>query len=307
MTVDRRPARIQLSQSPIDQASTPFARSERIRTSEDVRAAINPYDAEYHRLLRHILEFGSSSGDRTGTGTKKEFGYQMRFDLSKGNIPLITTKNTWWNGIEKELLWFLQGGTNIKFLKDNKVNIWNEWADENGELGPVYGAQWVAWQGDAGPINQIQQVQQSIHENPNSRRHIVSAWNVAKIDQMALPPCHLLFQFQVSDDKLNCQLYQRSGDVFLGVPFNIASYSLLTVMMAQTTGLKPGTFVHTLGDVHVYNNHREQVNTQLSRPSFSPPQIEMDRSVTDIFDFRSEHYRVVNYQHHPTIPAPIAV
>ena len=262
---------------------------------------------QYLDLLRHIQDNGTNKEDRTGTGTLSYFGHQMRFDLSDG-FPITTTKKTHLKSIIHELLWFLSGDTNVKYLKENGVRIWNEWADENGDLGPVYGYQWRHWRKpDGSEIDQIAQIVEDIKTNPDSRRHIVSAWNVADLDDMALPPCHSFFQFYVADGKLSLQLYQRSADVFLGVPFNIASYSLLLLMMAQVTGLKPGTFVHTLGDVHIYKNHMDQVALQLQREPFPLPTMRLNPEVTDIFDFKYEDFTLENYQCHDKISAPIAV
>ncbi len=262
---------------------------------------------QYHDLLKHILEHGSEKTDRTGTGTISCFGYQMRFDLQKG-FPLVTTKKLHLKSIIHELLWFLQGDTNTKYLVDNGVSIWNEWADENGDLGPVYGKQWRSWQGaDGKTYDQIKDVLNQIKTNPDSRRMIVSAWNVAELSEMALMPCHSLFQFYVADGRLSCQLYQRSADVFLGVPFNIASYALLTLMMAQVTGLEPGDFVHSFGDVHIYSNHMEQVKLQLSREPFPLPQMKLNPQVKDLFAFKFEDFSLENYQCHPAIKAPVAV
>lgn len=261
----------------------------------------------YLDLLRHIKTHGTIKGDRTGTGTISTFGYQMRFDLSQG-FPLLTTKKLHLRSIIYELLWFLQGETNIQYLHDHKVTIWDEWADANGELGPIYGYQWRSWPTpDGGHIDQITQLIDQIRNNPNSRRLIVSAWNVAEIDKMALPPCHSLFQFYVADGKLSCQLYQRSADVFLGVPFNIASYALLTMMIAQVTGLTPGDFVHTLGDAHIYLNHQEQVEEQLSRTPRPLPTMKLNPEVKSIFDFQYEDFTLEGYDPYPTIKAPIAV
>lgn len=261
----------------------------------------------YLDLLRHIKTHGTIKGDRTGTGTISTFGYQMRFDLSQG-FPLLTTKKLHLRSIIYELLWFLRGETNIQYLHDHKVTIWDEWADANGELGPIYGYQWRSWPTpDGGHIDQITQLIDQIRNNPNSRRLIVSAWNVAEIDKMALPPCHSLFQFYVADGKLSCQLYQRSADVFLGVPFNIASYSLLTMMIAQVTGLTPGDFVHTLGDAHIYLNHQEQVEEQLSRTPRPLPTMKLNPEVKSIFDFQYEDFTLEGYDPYPTIKAPIAV
>lgn len=262
---------------------------------------------QYHDLLRHILEKGTDKTDRTGTGTRSVFGYQMRFDLAEG-FPLVTTKKVHLKSIIYELLWFLKGQTNIAYLKENGVSIWDEWADENGELGPVYGKQWRSWEGKDGKvIDQITDLLQQLKNNPDSRRMIVSAWNVAELSQMALMPCHSLFQFYVAGGKLSCQLYQRSADVFLGVPFNIASYALLTHMVAQVAGLAPGDFVHTFGDVHIYNNHIEQVNLQLSRTPYPLPQLKLNPAVNNLFDFRFEDIEILNYQCHPGIKAPVAV
>lgn len=261
----------------------------------------------YHDLLRHILEKGTQKTDRTGTGTISVFGYQMRFDLSEG-FPLVTTKKVHVKSIIHELLWFLKGETNIAYLKENGVSIWDEWADEHGELGPVYGKQWRSWEGTGGiVVDQVKDLIDQIKKNPDSRRLIISAWNVADLPKMALMPCHTLFQFYVADGKLSCQLYQRSADVFLGVPFNIASYALLTMMIAQVCDLKPGDFVHTFGDVHIYNNHIEQVNLQLSRTPFPLPVMKMNADVKDIFGFSFSDFTLENYQSHPAIKAPVAV
>jgi len=261
----------------------------------------------YLDLLRLILARGTPKTDRTGTGTLSIFGHQMRFDLAAG-FPLVTTKKLHLRSIIHELLWFLQGETNIAYLKENKVRIWDEWADENGELGPVYGHQWRSWPtADGGQIDQISQVVDMIRRNPDSRRLIVSAWNVAQIDQMALPPCHLLFQFYVAEGRLSCQLYQRSADVFLGVPFNIASYALLTLMVAQVTGLQPGDFVHTFGDAHLYNNHLEQAHLQLTREPRPLPTMKLNPAVKSIFAFKFEDFQLENYDPHPRIAAPVAV
>src|ERR1700760_72741 len=256
---------------------------------------------QYLDLMKHVLENGTQKHDRTGTGTLSVFGYQMRFNLQDG-FPLVTTKKLHLKSIIYELIWFLKGETNIKYLKDNGVRIWDEWADENGDLGPVYGSQWRSWpKPDGGHIDQIAQVINQIKTNPDSRRIIVSAWNVAEVNQMALPPCHMMFQFYVADGKLSCQLYQRSADIFLGVPFNIASYALLTMMIAQVCGLPPGEFVHTLGDAHLYLNHLDQAREQLSRKPFSLPIMRINPDVTDIFDFEYEHFRLENYDPHPRI------
>ncbi len=261
----------------------------------------------YLELLQHILDRGTPKTDRTGTGTLSIFGHQLRFDLAAG-FPLVTTKKLHLRSIIHELLWFLKGETNIAYLKENKVRIWDEWADENGELGPVYGHQWRSWPtADGGHIDQISQVVEQIRRNPDSRRLIVSAWNVAEIEKMALPPCHLLFQFYVADGKLSCQLYQRSADVFLGVPFNIASYALLTMMVAQVTGLTPGEFVHTFGDAHLYSNHLEQTRLQLSREPRALPTMKLNPDVRSILDFKFEDFKLENYEPHPHIAAPVAV
>jgi thymidylate synthase len=262
---------------------------------------------QYQQLLQHILDNGVSKTDRTGTGTISCFGYQMRFDLSKG-FPLVTTKKLHLKSIIYELLWFLNGDTNIKYLNDNGVRIWNEWADENGNLGPVYGKQWRSWQGaDGKVIDQISDVITQLKTTPDSRRMIVSAWNVAELPEMALMPCHSLFQFYVAEGKLSCQLYQRSADVFLGVPFNIASYSLLTMMIAQVCDLECGDFVHTFGDVHLYNNHIEQAKLQLSRTPYPLPTMKINPAVKDIFSFSFEDFTLENYQFYPHIKAEVAV
>lgn len=262
---------------------------------------------QYHDLMRLVLEKGVKKEDRTGTGTISVFGHQMRFDLAAG-FPLLTTKKLHTKSIIHELLWFLSGDTNIKYLKENGVRIWDEWADENGDLGPVYGHQWRSWPApDGRTIDQISNLVHQIKTNPDSRRLIVSAWNVAEIPKMALPPCHCLFQFYVAEGKLSCQLYQRSADIFLGVPFNIASYALLTMMLAQVTGLKVGDFVHTLGDAHLYSNHLEQVQLQLSRDEFPLPEMHLNPHVTNIFNFKFEDFELIGYQSHDTIKAPIAV
>jgi len=267
----------------------------------------------YLNLLQHILENGTHKTDRTGTGTQSCFGYQMRFDLQKG-FPLVTTKKVHLKSIIHELLWFLKGETNIAYLKEHGVKIWDEWADENGELGPVYGKQWRSWSAgssgegkDGKTIDQISDVIEQIKKNPDSRRLIVSAWNVAELPQMALMPCHNMFQFYVADGKLSCQLYQRSADVFLGVPFNIASYAMLTMMIAQVCDLEPGEFIHTFGDVHIYSNHMEQVNLQLSRTPFPLPQMKLNPAIKNIFDFKFEDFTLENYECHPAIKAPVAV
>lgn len=262
---------------------------------------------QYHELLKHILATGVEKQDRTGTGTVSVFGYQMRFDLSEG-FPVLTTKKLHTRSIIHELLWFLKGDTNIAYLNDNNVNIWNEWADEQGNLGPVYGHQWRSWPtADGRHIDQIANLIHQLKNNPDSRRHIVSAWNVGEIENMALPPCHCLFQFYVADGKLSCQLYQRSADVFLGVPFNIASYALLTVMVAQVCDLEPGEFVHTFGDVHLYSNHLEQAKLQLTRDFRPLPVLKVNPKVKDIFDFKFEDFDLLNYDPHPHIKAEVAV
>jgi|TARA_B110000116_G_C16758159_1_gene547010 thymidylate synthase len=262
---------------------------------------------EYLALLDHLLHHGSPKEDRTGTGTRSIFGWQMRFDLAHG-FPLITTKKVHTRSIFHELLWFLRGETNTAYLKENGVSIWDEWADENGELGPVYGSQWRSWKTtDGRTIDQITNLIDGIKNNPDSRRHIVNAWNVGEIENMALPPCHAMFQFYVADNKLSCQLYQRSADVFLGVPFNIASYALLTMMVAQVTGLQLGDFVHTLGDAHLYSNHIEQATEQLSRDIRSLPTIKLNPNITSVFDFTYDDIELVGYTPHPHISAPVAV
>ena len=262
---------------------------------------------QYLNLLETILKEGTVKPDRTGTGTISLFGHQMRFDLSEG-FPVVTTKKLHLKSIIHELLWFLVGDTNIKYLTDNGVRIWNEWADENGDLGHIYGYQWRSWPTpDGGHVDQISNVINSIKNKPDSRRHIVNAWNVGELDKMNLPPCHVLFQFYVADGKLSCQLYQRSADVFLGVPFNIASYALLTLMVAQVTGLQPGDFVHTFGDVHIYSNHLEQVKLQLTREPFPLPQMKINPEIKNIFDFKFEDFELVNYQAHPHIKGEVAV
>lgn len=262
---------------------------------------------QYLDLMRFVKEHGVKKADRTGTGTISVFGYQMRFDLSRG-FPAVTTKQLHFRSIIHELLWFLKGETNTKYLHENNVSIWDEWADENGELGPIYGAQWRAWPApDGRRIDQISQVIEQIKTNPDSRRMIVSAWNVAELENMALPPCHTLFQFYVANGRLSCQLYQRSADIFLGVPFNIASYALLTMMIAQVTGLQPGEFVHTFGDAHLYLNHLEQAELQLSRKPYPLPAMRLNPEVKSIFDFKYEDFELVGYRCHPKIPAPIAV
>ncbi|MBI4945573.1 MAG: thymidylate synthase [Bacteroidetes bacterium] len=262
---------------------------------------------QYHDLMRHVLAHGTKKSDRTGTGTISIFGYQMRFDLAEG-FPLLTTKKVHTKSIIHELLWFLKGDTNIKYLKDNGVGIWDEWADANGNLGPVYGSQWRSWSTpDGKTIDQITNVVEQIKMNPDSRRLIVSAWNVADIDKMKLPPCHAFFQFYVLDGKLSCQLYQRSADIFLGVPFNIASYALLTMMVAQVCNLKLGEFIHTFGDAHIYSNHLDQVNLQLSRDFRPLSSMKINPAVKNIFDFKFEDFTIENYDPHPSIKAPVAV
>lgn len=262
---------------------------------------------QYHELMQRVLSEGAKKEDRTGTGTISVFGHQMRFNLNEG-FPLVTTKKCHMKSIIHELLWFLQGDSNIKYLKDNGVSIWNEWADENGNLGPVYGVQWRSWKThDGRTVDQIKNLIEMIKKNPDSRRLIVSAWNVSDVDKMALPPCHTMFQFYVANGKLSCQLYQRSADIFLGVPFNIASYALLTHMVAQVCGLGVGDFVHTFGDAHLYTNHLEQTELQLSRQPFPLPQIKINPNVKDIFDFKFEDFELVGYESHPHIKAPVAV
>ena len=261
----------------------------------------------YHRLLEKIIAEGTQKTDRTGTGTYSIFGEQLKFDLSEG-FPLMTTKKLHFKSILHELLWFLKGETNVRYLQENGVRIWNEWADENGDLGPVYGKQWVSWKGYSGEvINQIEQAVEMIKNQPDSRRILVSAWNVAELHQMALLPCHVLFQFYVANGRLSCQLYQRSADVFLGVPFNIASYALLTLMMAHVTRLKPGVFVHTFGDVHLYKNHLDQAKLQLTRIPGKLPEIRINQTINSIFDFRFEDFELVGYDPQPHIPAKVAV
>jgi thymidylate synthase len=267
---------------------------------------------QYHQLLQYILDQGADKEDRTGTGTRSVFGYQMRFNLQEG-FPLVTTKRVHLKSIIYELLWFLKGETNIAYLKENGVRIWDEWANEEGELGPVYGKQWRSWQGtDGATIDQIDWLVKELQRNPDSRRLIISAWNVADLPKMALMPCHTMFQFYTRPEangkrSLSCQLYQRSADVFLGVPFNIASYALLTMMLAQVSGMVPGDFVHTFGDVHLYNNHFEQARLQLSRKPFALPNMKLNPEVKDLFDFRFEDFRLEQYQYHPGIKAPVAV
>ncbi|MEQ8509975.1 MAG: thymidylate synthase [Rhodospirillaceae bacterium] len=262
---------------------------------------------QYLDLMRHVLEHGEKKEDRTGTGTRSVFGYQMRFDLSQG-FPAVTTKKLHLRSIIYELLWFLRGDTNIGYLKDHKVSIWDEWADEKGDLGPVYGYQWRSWPNPkGGTIDQIDKLLTSLKNNPDSRRHMVTAWNPADVDSMALPPCHCLFQFYVANGRLSCQLYQRSADIFLGVPFNIASYALLTLMVAQVTGYEPGDFVHTFGDAHLYSNHMEQAKTQLGRTPRPLPVMRLNPNVTDLFAFDFKDFELVGYDPHPHISAPVAV
>ena len=264
------------------------------------------YMKQYLDIARLVLEKGVQKGDRTGTGTISHFGHQMRFDLSEG-FPLVTTKKLHLKSIIHELLWFLKGDTNIKYLKENGVRIWNEWADEHGDLGKIYGHQWRSWEGDGVVIDQIQEVVDTLKTNPDSRRIIVSSWNVAQLDQMALPPCHCFMQFYVANGKLSLQLYQRSADLFLGVPFNIASYSLLLLMMAQVTGLEAGEFIHTFGDVHIYNNHIDQIKEQLTRAPYKLPTMVLNKEVTNIFDFKYEDFTLVGYEAHPHIKGQVAV
>jgi thymidylate synthase len=262
---------------------------------------------EYLNLLRHVLEHGTYKSDRTGTGTSSTFGYQMRFDLQHG-FPLLTTKKLHLRSIIHELLWFLSGDTNVRYLQQNRVSIWDEWADEHGELGPIYGHQWRRWTGaDGQPIDQIADLVEQLRQNPDSRRLLVTAWNPTDVPRMALPPCHCLFQCYVAEGRLSCQLYQRSADVFLGVPFNIASYAMLTLMLAHVAGLRPHEFIHTLGDGHLYANHLEQAKLQLTREPRDLPQMRIIRPVTSIFDFRYEDFQLENYHPHPHIPAPVAV
>lgn len=288
-------------------ASHVLAASQAPVTAHTTSTPASSPDTPYLDLLRDILAHGTDKNDRTGTGTRSVFGRQMRFDLSQG-FPLLTTKKVFTKAVIIELLWFLKGEVNIKFLKENNVTIWDEWADKEGNLGPVYGAQWRSWPTREGStIDQIKQLVEGLVKNPDSRRHIVSAWNVGEIDKMALPPCHCLFQFYVADGKLSCQLYQRSADVFLGVPFNIASYALLTLMLAQVVGLRPGEFVHTFGDVHIYKNHMQQVAEQLSRTPYGWSTMRINPQVKDIFGFKYEDFVLENYQSHPAIKAPVAV
>lgn len=272
-----------------------------------LNAVTTPVPTPYEDLLRDVLANGTPKSDRTGTGTRSVFGRQLRFDLAE-SFPLITTKRVHFKSVALELLWFLRGDSNVSWLQERGVRIWNEWADEDGELGPVYGVQWRSWPTpDGSHIDQIERLIDGLKTNPDSRRHIVSAWNVADIESMALPPCHAFFQFYVADGKLSCQLYQRSADTFLGVPFNIASYALLTLMVAQQVGLEPGEFVWTGGDVHIYDSHVEQVAEQLSREPYPYPALRLNRKPESIFDYELEDFTVENYQHHPTIKAPIAV
>jgi thymidylate synthase len=262
---------------------------------------------QYHDLMRHVLEHGVDKSDRTGVGTRSVFGYQMRFNLGEG-FPLVTTKKVHWKSVVYELLWFLRGETNIRYLRENGVTIWDEWADPEGELGPIYGKQWRSWEGaDGQTIDQLAWVVEEIKRNPDSRRLVVSAWNVADLPKMALAPCHILFQFYVAQGRLSCQLYQRSADIFLGVPFNIASYALLTLMVAQVTGLQPGEFIHTLGDAHLYHNHFEQARLQLSREPRPLPTVRLNPAVRDLFAFTYDDIELVGYHAHPRIPAPVAV
>ncbi len=262
---------------------------------------------QYHQLMQHVLDQGVEKHDRTGTGTISVFGYQMRFNLEEG-FPMVTTKKLHLRSIIHELIWFLKGETNIQYLKENGVSIWDEWADEQGNLGPVYGSQWRSWKGaDGNAVDQITQVIEQIKKNPDSRRLIVSAWNVAEIEKMALPPCHAFFQFYVANGKLSCQLYQRSADIFLGVPFNIASYALLTMMVAQVCGLGYGDFVHTLGDAHLYSNHLEQTKLQLSRECRPLPTMKINPEIKSIFDFKFDDFELLNYDPHPHIKAPVAI
>lgn len=261
---------------------------------------------QYLDLLQQVLDTGNLKEDRTRTGTKSIFGYQMRFNLQEG-FPMVTTKKLHTRSIIHELLWFLKGSTNIKYLHDNKVSIWDEWADENGNLGPIYGKQWRSWGTEGKNIDQISELIEQIKTNPNSRRLLVCAWNVGEIDKMALPPCHILFQFYVANGKLSCQLYQRSADIFLGVPFNITSYALLTHMIAQVCNLEVGEFIHTLGDAHIYTNHFEQANLQLTREPYPLPQLKLNKEIKNIFEFKYEDIEILNYQSHPVIKAPIAV
>lgn len=277
-------------------------------SSQDILNTVQaPRSNQYEQMMRFVFENGVDKSDRTGTGTRSHFGYQMRFDLQQG-FPLVTTKKIHLRSVIYELLWFLRGDSNVRWLQENGVTIWDEWADEQGELGPVYGVQWRSWPTpDGGSIDQIAQLMEQIKNNPDSRRHIVAAWNVANIDEMKLPPCHCLFQFYVADGKLSCQLYQRSADIFLGVPFNIASYSLLTHMIAQQCDLEVGEFIWTGGDTHIYSNHFEQVREQLSRQPYPYPTLKILRKPDSIFDYQFEDFEFENYQHHPLIKAPVAV
>lgn len=277
------------------------------RATTSLDAVTTPVPTPYEDLLRDVLANGTAKSDRTGTGTRSVFGRQLRFDLAE-SFPLITTKRVHFKSVALELLWFLRGDSNVRWLQERGVRIWNEWADEDGELGPVYGVQWRSWPTpDGGHIDQIERLVEGLKSNPDSRRHIVSAWNVAEIENMALPPCHAFFQFYAADGRLSCQLYQRSADMFLGVPFNIASYALLTLMVAQQVGLEPGEFIWTGGDVHIYDDHLEQVAEQLSRDPYPYPTLRLNRKPETIFDYELEDFIVENYQHHPTIKAPIAV
>lgn len=286
----------------------PFYPEAELQLRMEIEKDKNPFDHEYHQLLRRILNEGKvEEEERTGTGTLKVIGHQMRFDLAEG-FPLITTKKLYQKGIAHELLWMLEGETNNRYLNERGVTIWDEWADEDGELGPIYGHQWRSWPDyDGGHIDQISQVIEGIKENPASRRHIVSAWNVSQLDEMALQPCHTLFQFHVSEGKLSCQLYQRSGDTFLGVPFNIASYALLANMVAQATGYEPGEFIHEIGDAHLYLNHLDQAKEQITREPYPPPKLRLNPEVTNVFDFKYEDITVLDYQHHPHIKAEVSV
>ena len=267
---------------------------------------MNTVDKQYHDLLKYVLENGTYKKDRTGVGTKSIFGYQMRFDLQEG-FPILTTKKIYWHGVVEELLWFLRAETNIKSLVEKNVHIWNAWAKKNGELGPIYGYQWRKWPKENGHVDQIKNIIEEIKKNPNSRRLVVNSWNVSQIDEMALPPCHTMFQFYVADNRLSCQLYQRSADIFLGLPFNIASYSLLTHMIAQICDLEVGDFVHSIGDAHVYMDHLDQINEQLKRNSFELPKLKLNKEIKNIDDFKSEDIKIENYQHHPAIKASVAV
>ncbi len=310
MTVDRR---IQQSPQAIIDSSKPFARRQRVEHAEDVRAVDNPFDAVYHTLAKKIIEFGLPSADRTGTGTTKLSGQQLQFDLREG-FPLISSKYTWFKGVATELLWFRDGGTNVKPLQEHDVHIWDDWADENGDLGPVYGYQWRHWRThDGREIDQLDNAVKMLRDNPSSRRNLVSAWNpsdVEELSRISLPPCHAFFQFIAhSNNTLDCVMYQRSADLFLGVPFNIASYALLTHMMSHLAGLEPGMLTVDFGDVHIYNNHREQFAKQLSNQSFKPPELKIVSAtpISSIDDFRYEHFRLDDYNHAGRISAPIAV